>query len=220
MVLKQSVLLKINYFISHCISMSEGSELWFHCSCPLPTRLTVFNKQAGHISRSCCLISLCSTLWGCDVLCHLLPGAPVAEAQPGHHLLPSKGKQKICKSASSWILSLQGELCSSSAGSLRRVPWLQQWPAADASAINAGSWTKLSIFCPIVWDNAVIWTQSNSISSRQMQGLNDWRFSTTPTPLNLFYLPLRQKDLLHAIGSAIMYQGRLINYRHIPPVIY
>lgn len=204
--------------------MSKGNELWFYCSCPVPTRLSVFNKQAGQVRRSCCLISLCSTLWGHDILWYLLPGAPVAEAQPGHHLLPSKGKQKICKPASSWILPLQGELRSSSAGSLRRVPWLQQRPAAGASAISAGSWTKPSIFCPTVWENAVIWTQSNSISSRQMQGLNDWMCSSIPCPpplpINFFHLPLRQKDLLHAIGSAIMYQSRLINYRHIPPVIY
>lgn len=99
-----------------------------------------------------------------DILWCLLPGAPVAEAQPGHHLLPSKGKQEIHKPASSWARPLQGELrSSSSAGSLRGVPWLPQWPAAGASAVSAGSWTELSIFCPMVWENAVIWTRSNSI---------------------------------------------------------
>lgn len=112
----------------------------FYCSHPVPARLSVFNKQAGQVRRSCCLISLCSTHWGHDVLQCLLPGAPVAEAQSGCHLLPSKGKQKI--------LPLQGELRRSSAGSLGRVSWLQQRPAADASAISAGSWTKLSMSCP------------------------------------------------------------------------
>lgn len=69
--------------------MSKGNELWFYCSCPVPTRLSVFNKQAGQVRRSCCLISLCSTLRGHDVLWYLLP-----RAQPGHLPLPSRGKQK------------------------------------------------------------------------------------------------------------------------------
>lgn len=120
----------------------------FYCSHPVPTRLSVFNKQAGQVRRSCCLISLCSTHWGHNVLWCLLPGAPVAEAQPGRHLLPSKGKQIICKPASSWILPLQGELRRSSAGSLGKCPASSSGQQRMLQQLSAESWTKLSISCP------------------------------------------------------------------------
>lgn len=171
----------------------------FYCSRPVPTRLSVFNKQVGQVRRSCSLISFCSTHQGHDMMQYLLPRAPVAEAHPGHHLLPGKGKQKICKPASSWISPLQGQLHRSSAGSQGTMSWLQWWRAARCFTNKCRKLNKITNTLP--W-----WPQkmqcyepkATQFPSRQMQGLNDWMCSSIPAPPPQLFslwnlLPVRQR---------------------------
>lgn len=171
--------------------MSKGNELWFYCSCLVPTRLSVFNKQAGQVRRSCCLISLCSTLWCCVV------PPPRGTCARGTTWPPPPPQQRQTKNMqTSFLLNI------ASAGRAQQPQcWLTEGsvlaPAVASSrclSSKCGKLNKISIFCPMVWENAVIWTKSNSILYGKMQGLNDWMCSSiSPTlPINLFHLPLRR----------------------------
>lgn len=133
----------------------------FYCSHPVPTIWSVFNKQVGQVRRGCCLISLCSTHWWQDVLCYLPPGLLVAEAQPGHHFLPSIGKQKPMQT--SFLLNI-----ASAGWASQEQCWFTKCRKHNKT-INILPWRP----------HKMQWYEPKAIQfpSRQMQVLNDWMCS-------------------------------------------
>lgn len=160
----------------------------FYCSHPVPTRLGVFNKQAGQVRRSCCLISLCSTHWGHEVPWYFLPGGTCGW---GMTRLPPPPQQRQTKSMqTSFLLNIASagwashEQCRFSGDHV--LP-----PAVADSRCFSSECRKLHKTAIILpwWPHKIQWYKPKAAQfpSRQMQAINNWMCSSVFPHFNFFF---------------------------------